>query len=67
MHVNKNNVDGTGSPSNKIAWISFSVFITQWHLFNLLSMINELKQFLLKHNFEREFKFLRLSILTLSN
>ena len=43
VHVNKTNVDGTASPSNKIAWISCSVLITKWHLFHLLSMTNELK------------------------
>ena len=29
VHVNKNDVDGTGSPSDKITWISCSVLITQ--------------------------------------
>ena len=37
MHMNKNNVDGTGSPSNKIIWIR-AVLITQWYIFHLLNM-----------------------------
>ena len=42
MHMNNNNVDGTGGPSNKIKWISFNSY-NAMAFFHLLSMTNELK------------------------
>ena len=62
--MNKNNVDGTDSPLNKITWISCRSYCGMTSLsFVKARQMN----FLLKHDFEREFKFLRLSILILSN
>ena len=47
VHMNKNNVDGTGSPLNKIVWIScsFKNYAMTSLSFVNISMTNELKLF----------------------
>ena len=42
MHMNRNNVDGTDSPSNEIMWISRSSYQVMTSL-SFLSMANKFK------------------------